>query len=470
MLRKPSNISVRMNDNMQAYYRKLKRKGLTPGQEQRILSELEDDRGHEISPKQSDGKNIAHDSFQNIYAANDLSKMQNMGPPKSSYVNRLRSIDELLERDKQREKDGFPRKIRVGRLVKPRKGDKEKIVVVPTTVEEKFLHEKRLAPSEDDSSGGSGKGEEGEIIHEQPVHDPDTQGGSASGQGDGGQHEMESNAYDLGKILTEHFELPNLKDKGKKRSLSRYTYEMTDKNQRFGQIIDKKATLRKIVETNIILGNLPDIGCIDPSGFLISPSDRIYRILSREKDYDSQAMVFFLRDYSGSMIGKPTRLVVSQHVLIYSWLLYQYAMQVESRFILHDTEAKEVDDFYTYYNSKVAGGTRVASAFRLVNDIVEKENLAANYNIYVFHGTDGDDWDADGQESILQLKKMLIYANRIGITIAEHSSSSDNETEVEKYLKKSKLLDEKPNLFRLDVMEEDADESRIIEGIKQLIS
>ncbi len=71
-------------------------------------------------------------------------------------------------------------------------------------------------------------------------------------------------------------------------------------------------------------------------------------------------MVFFLRDYSGSMAGKSTELVVAQHVLIYSWLLYQYAMQVETRFILHDTEAKEVPDFYTYYNSRVAGGTQVA--------------------------------------------------------------------------------------------------------------
>ena len=58
-------------------------------------------------------------------------------------------------------------------------------------------------------------------------------------------------------------------------------------------------------------------------------------------------MVFVLRDYSGSMNGKPTELVVSQHVMIYSWLLYQYERQVETRFILHDTEAKEVDDFYT---------------------------------------------------------------------------------------------------------------------------
>jgi uncharacterized sporulation protein YeaH/YhbH (DUF444 family) len=184
-------------------------------------------------------------------------------------------------------------------------------------------------------------------------------------------------------------------------------------------------------------------------------------------DYESQAMVFFLRDYSGSMAGKSTELIVTQHVLIYSWLLYQYAMQVESRFILHDTKAKEVPDFYTYYNSKVAGGTKVHSAYRLVNEIVEKENLVRDYNIYVFHGTDGDDWDTDGKETIPELKKILTYANRVGITIAEHALG--HNTEVQKYLKASGLLTEKPNLIRLDVFQEDADEPRLIEGIKKLI-
>jgi uncharacterized sporulation protein YeaH/YhbH (DUF444 family) len=218
------------------------------------------------------------------------------------------------------------------------------------------------------------------------------------------------------------------------------------------------------------LGNLPNKDDIDTTRFLISPKDKIYRILSREMDYESQAMVFFLRDYSGSMNGKPTQLVVAQHVLIYSWLLYQYAKQVESRFILHDTEANEVHDFYTYYNSKVAGGTKVASAYRLVNEIVEKENLKRDYNIYIFHGTDGEDWDTDGKESIPEVKKMLTYANRIGITIAENGVGSSQNSEVEKYLKKSGLLDEKPNLLRLDVMKQDADEPRLIEGIKHLIS
>ena len=116
-------------------------------------------------------------------------------------------------------------------------------------------------------------------------------------------------------------------------------------------------------------------------------------------------------------MGKPTEMVVSQHVLIYSWLLYQYEKRVETRFLLHDTEAKEVTDFYTYYNSSVAGGTRVESAYRLVNDIVENEALERDYNIYVFHGTDGDDWDTDGSRTIPELRQMLSYCNRIGITI-----------------------------------------------------
>jgi uncharacterized sporulation protein YeaH/YhbH (DUF444 family) len=168
------------------------------------------------------------------------------------------------------------------------------------------------------------------------------------------------------------------------------------------------------------------------------------------------------------MSGKPTELVVAQHVLIYSWLLYQYARQVESRFILHDTEAKEVPDFYSYYNSKVAGGTQVSSAFKLVNEIVEKENLIKDYNIYVFHGTDGDDWDTEGKAAIPEIQKMLTYVNRLGISIAQHGNSG--ETEVERYLKRSALLREKANLIRLDVMDQNADEPRLIEGIKKLIS
>ena len=384
-----------------------------------------------------------------------------------TYRTDIGSIDDLLEWDKQRDKDGFPRKIRVGRMVKPGKGGRDKIVVVPTTVEEKFIHDRSFDPTKEEQSGGTGEGEEGEVIGEEPVRGDAGTGGA--GEGETGPHEMESSAYDLGRLLTEQFELPNLKEKGKKRALARYTYDLTDKNRGFGQFLDKKASLRKILETNIGLGNISDWDDIDPTRLLVAPVDMIYRILSREIDYESQALVFFIRDYSGSMHGPPTEVVVSQHVLIYSWLLYQYARQVESRFILHDTEAKEVPDFYTYYNSKVAGGTKVVSAYRLVNKIVDKENLAQDYNIYVFHGTDGEDWDTEGKETVPELKKMLTYANRMGITIAHENSGAEKKTVVEKYVVDSKLLEEKPDLLRLDVVQVNADETRLIEGIKKLI-
>jgi uncharacterized sporulation protein YeaH/YhbH (DUF444 family) len=407
---------------------------------------------------------------RDIYAYGDLPWLQALEEPRPTPIARIGSLDELMQRDARREEDGFPRKIRIGKLVKPARGG-QKVVVVPTTVEEKLLHDPSYREYEEGGggSGGSGDGEEGEVIGEQPVRPEQGEGdGSGPGQGEGAEHELESNAYDLGRILTEQFNLPNLEDKGRKRSLTRYTYDLTDRNRGFGQLLDKKATLRRIVETNIALGRIRSAGDLDPTEFLIAPQDRVYRVLSRERDFESQAVVFFLRDYSGSMGGKPTELVVSQHVLIYSWILYQYAGQVETRFILHDTEAKEVEDFYTYHNSQVAGGTKVAAAFRLMNEIVRQENLAQDYNIYAFYGTDGDDWDTEGKETIPQIEEALRYTARIGVSITERSFGARRESEVEKYLKASGLLESHGRNLRLDVMPDGADEARIIEGIRVL--
>lgn len=414
---------------------------------------------------------------QNVYDFNDLQFLLNMSLAQSVSITSVQSLDYLLARDRQREKDGFPRKIRVGKMVKPSQSGDDKIVIVPTTVEEKLLHDKvRLEEEgegeEGDSGsgeGGAGEGEEGEVIGEQPVR-PDPSGQGGAGQGEGGSHDVESNAYDLGKVLTEQFELPNLKDKGKKRSLTKYTYDLTDTNRGFGQILDKKSTLKRILQTNIGLGRVKANSSVDPCELLISPGDRVYRILSKEKDYESQAVVFFVRDYSGSMAGKPTELVVNQHVLIYSWLTYQYENQVETRFILHDTEAKEVDNFQTYYNSTVAGGTQVNTAYRLVNEIVEEENLERDNNIYVFHGTDGDDWDTKGDKALPELEKMLSYSSRVGITIAENGYGISGQTEVENYIRKSGWLEEKKEYLRLDVISKDTNETRLIDGIRDLIS
>ncbi len=468
-----------MDPRLEAYLDKLRAAGADSARLERLRREAETAaaghgrEGDPWAPVFTPGLDVLR-GVTGLYDQADLPWIQALSPEAGAYSVRIKSLDDLMERDKRREEDGFPRKIRLGKLVKPGRGGRDKVVVVPSTVEEKFVHDRNFREQVEGSgggAGGSGEGEEGEVIGEQPVRPQPGEGdGAGPGQGEGAEHEMESNAYDLGKILTEQFSLPNLRNKGKKRSLTRYNYDLTDRNRGFGQLLDKKATLRQIIRTNLALGRMSPTEPPDPTDYLVSPQDKVYRILSREKDFESQAMVFFLRDYSGSMSGKPTEVVVSQHVMIYSWILYQYSGQVESRFVLHDTEAKEVPDFYTYYNSRVAGGTRVAAAFKLVNEIVQKESLARDYNIYVFHGTDGDDWDTEGKEMLPELETMLGYASRVGVTIAQGTRGSGGKTEVQKYLEGSELLEKKKHLLRLDVMDEDADEGRIIEGIKHLIS
>ena len=72
--------------------------------------------------------------------------------------------------------------------------------------------------AEDSSTGGSGDEAEGDIIGEESIREEEGEGQGA-GQGKGGQHGMGAEAYEIGRILTEQFELPNIKEKGKKTSL-----------------------------------------------------------------------------------------------------------------------------------------------------------------------------------------------------------------------------------------------------------
>jgi len=457
-----------MQENIFKLYKQLKRNGLSKDQLEIIERELD-----YYNRKKERDNAVKQESLDicGLYDKNDLDLF--IGIVKNiDHTVSLQTLDDLIERDKTREADGFPRRIRIGKFIKPDKNKKEQIVVVPTTTEPKFYHDNSITEKEDET-GGSGEGEEGEVLGEQQIEPTEGEGeGNGAGNGDGSDHDISSDAFDLGKMLTEKFELPNLKTKGKKVSLTKFQYDLTDKNRGFGQLLDSKDTIKRIIETNIILGNINGTDEINTENLVVNPKDKIYRIMSREKDFEAQCVVFFIRDYSGSMQGKPTEVVVTQHLLIYSWLMYQYQNNVQVRFVLHDTEAKEVKDFYSYYKSAVAGGTSVYAAYEFVADIIEKEQLAKENNIFIFHGTDGDDWEENGERALAAVKKMLPDLSRMGITVAKNSwTSLDKPTTVENYFDESGLLKEKSDLIRMDSFTaEDAAESRIIEGIKKLIS
>ena len=138
-----------MKSKLQNRYKELKEKGLTPEQEEKIQKELDYEGDHGLPDDEYKSKGLA---TQDIYAYHDLLDLQGMTAMRSTPNVSIRSIDELLERDNQREKDGFPRKINVGRLIKPGKGGKDKVVIVPSRVEEKFIHDPSFKSEEEELS------------------------------------------------------------------------------------------------------------------------------------------------------------------------------------------------------------------------------------------------------------------------------------------------------------------------------
>ncbi|MBI2064850.1 MAG: DUF444 family protein [Candidatus Yanofskybacteria bacterium] len=381
----------------------------------------------------------------------------------------MESFDELLKRDEQREKDGFPRKIKIRRIL----AGPKKVISVPYVEEEKLIHGDFEPTGEHgEDLAGHGKGEVGDIIAEIPLS-----GGEGDGDGDGddeddsgqagdgeGEHGAEAEAYQLGKELSEKFQLPNLKDKSKKVPTNEYVYDLTDRHRGSGQLLDKKATLKRIVKSNIALGRL-DIKKVDTSKFVVGPQDKIYRILAMEKVWKSPAMIFFVRDYSGSMSGDPTQAILNQHLMLYATILFQYEKLVTPRFILHDTEAREVTA-RVYFSARSGGGTFIPAAYKKINEIVDGEGLAKNFNIYVFQGTDGDDAD-DGEIAIPEIEEILTYTNRMGVTLFK---GSDRETSFEEYIEIGGFSDRK-HIFRMFTMpNRNVSDEQNEEAIKKLLA
>ena len=124
-----------MDSEIEKMVARLKAEGLSPEREARILAEVNRPGVHGVP--EDPGGGLAH----GVYAFHDLVSLQSFAAMQGTASTNIRSIDELLERDNQREQDGFPRKVNVGRLIKPGRRGKEKVVIVPTTVEEMFLHD-----------------------------------------------------------------------------------------------------------------------------------------------------------------------------------------------------------------------------------------------------------------------------------------------------------------------------------------
>jgi hypothetical protein len=241
---------------------------------------------------------------------------------------------------------------------------------------------------------GQGDGEPGTPIG------PGEEGGDPSQAGNApGEHgiEVDVSLEEMARILGEALELPNIKPRGRKNLKAlhdRYSgiaKAGPESLRHFGRTF-KRALRRQIMS-----------GSYDPARPIIVPTteDRRYRAPREVESPQNNAVIFYLMDVSGSMGDEQKDIVRIESFWIDTWLRSQY-QGLETRFVIHDVVAREVDRD-TFFRVRESGGTAISSAYKLTAEILEAEYPTDEWNTYVFHFSDGDNWSVDDTKECLGL-------------------------------------------------------------------
>jgi len=105
----------------------------------------------------------------------------------------------------------------------------------------------------------------------------------------------------------------------------------------------------------------------------------------------TSAVMFCIMDVSGSMGYDEKDIAKRFFMFLYLFLMKSYDL-IEIVYIRHHTISKEVSE-EEFFNSKETGGTVVAPALLLMNDIID-ERYSSQWNIYACQASDGDVWSS----------------------------------------------------------------------------
>jgi uncharacterized sporulation protein YeaH/YhbH (DUF444 family) len=246
---------------------------------------------------------------------------------------------------------------------------------------------------------GQGDGEAGD-----PVSGEEGEGGQGKAGKDQGDHTLEVDVTldELADILGEELQLPNIEDKGKSKISN--AHDKYSGIRRVGpeSLRHFKRTYREALKRMIASGTFkPNNPVVVPV-----PDDKRYRSWKTINEPIANAVIIYMMDVSGSMGDEQKEIVRIESFWIDMWLSKQYK-GLESRFIIHDAVAREVDRD-TFFHTRESGGTMISSAYKLCAQMIRDEYPPSEWNIYPFHFSDGDNWSMDDTLACVELMKREI--------------------------------------------------------------
>jgi hypothetical protein len=252
---------------------------------------------------------------------------------------------------------------------------------------------------------GQGEGDVGTVLG------PGEQGpGQGPGAGDQpGDHllEVDVTLEELAQILGEELGLPRIQPRGRKRIDSvKDRYTSIRRAGPEGLRVFKR-TYKEALKRQIAAG----IYNFEKPVIIPVREDKRYRSWKTYQMPESNAVIIYMMDVSGSMGDEQKEIVRIESFWIDTWLRSQYK-GIESRYIIHDAMAKEVDR-ETFFHTRESGGTMISSAYKLCWKIIEEQYPPSEWNIYPFHFSDGDNWSVDDTMYCIQVlkEKILPHVN-----------------------------------------------------------
>jgi sporulation protein YhbH len=230
--------------------------------------------------------------------------------------------------------------------------------------------------------------------------------GDAQGQAgeQPGEHalEVDLTLEELARIVGEELELPNIQPRGKRMVVSQKEKYSSIRRQGPETLRHFKRTFIRALRRQIALG------LYDPNNPRIVPVKEDKRFKSWRVTYvpESNAVIFYIMDVSGSMGDEQKELVRTTALWIDTWLRSQYKT-LECRYLTHDAAAREVDQ-ETFYRTRESGGTAISSGLRLSADMIREHYSPMDWNVYVFYFSDGDNLLSDNETSFKILREEIL--------------------------------------------------------------
>jgi hypothetical protein len=255
--------------------------------------------------------------------------------------------------------------------------------------------------------GGQGDGEKGTPISTEPGE------GGVGQAGEGpGEHilEVDVTIDELAEIMGEELELPRIRPKQRDEIVAEHRRYSSMRRTGPESLRHFKRTFREALKRQLASGTYD----FDNPVVIPIREDRWYRSWKDVPQPETNAVIIYMMDVSGSMGDEQKEIVRIEAFWIDTWLKHHYKGLV-TRYIVHDAVAHIVDED-TFYRVRESGGTRISSAYELCAELIDKEYPPEEWNLYAFHFSDGDNWGGGDTDRCIEIlrERLLPEVNLFG--------------------------------------------------------